>query len=136
MGARRPSEMSLAGVAAGGRPVVSAQFYTFPPKSTVSRSPASSGLVPFLNVTDVSQAFAVFPEVETEIDNSAMFKVEGHLTGEAMGTAARRDEGWILMIPMEKEGETFTSGKRSDMLKWLAGELVPRSFSPLACAKS
>jgi len=70
----------------------------------------------------------VFPEVETEIDHSAMFKVEGHLTGEAMGTAARRDEGWILMIPMEREGETFTSGKRSDMLKWLAGKLRRLSF--------
>ena len=133
MGARRPSEMSLAGQAAGGggRPVVSAQFYTSPPKLTISKSPASSGLVPFLTVTDVSQAFAVFPEVETEIDHSAMFKVEGHLTGEAMGTAARRDEGWILMIPMEKDGETFTSGKRSDMLRWLAGEFAFR-FSSLS----
>lgn len=124
MGPGRGSEMSLASVA-GGRPVVSAQFYTVPPKSTLSRSPASSGQVPFLTVTDVSQAFAVYPEVETEIDNSAMFKVEGHLAGEAMGPSSRRDEGWILMIPMEKEGELFTAGKRSDMLRWLAGESRP-----------
>lgn len=113
--------MSLASTA-GGRPVISAQFYTTPPKATLSRSPASSGLVPFLTVTDVTQAFAVFPEVETEIDNSAMFKLEGHLSGEAMGPSARRDEGWILMIPVEKERESdgFVPGKRADMLKWLA----------------
>lgn len=110
----------------GNIPTVSAQFYRQPPKPAGSRSSASApgADLPFLTVTDVSQAFAVFPEVETEIENSAMFKLEAHLSGEGVGGAAsRRDEGWVLMIPMEKnaDSDVLVAGKRADMLKWLVG---------------
>lgn len=106
--------------------VVSAQFYRQPPlkqSSSSARSSVAPPAAPFLTITDVFQALAVFPEVEREVENSAMFKIEGRLSGEGLGRV-RRDEGWVLMIPMKEEdnGEGLSPAKRGDMLKWLAGQ--------------
>lgn len=104
-------------------PYISAQFFKTPPNNRSSKA-SPQPQMPFLTITDVTQAFAVFPEVEAEVENSAMLKLEGKLMGEGLGSA-RRDEGWTLMIPVEQQGEGFVPGKRADMLRWLVGQSQP-----------
>lgn len=129
-----PGETSPTGRNGTARPVVSAQFFQTPPNNRNSKA-APQPQLPFLTITDVTQAFAVFPEVEAEVENSAMLKLEGKLAGEGLG-AARRDDGWTLMIPMEQQDESFVPAKRNDMIRWLVGQSSSFSLSPLLRSES
>lgn len=74
---------------------------------------------PLLTMTNVSQAFAVYPERPELISRSTLMKVEGLLGDEEMGMSMRRREGWLLVMP---ESETGV-GQASEMLKWIIGAM-------------
>ncbi|WVN89606.1 uncharacterized protein L203_104833 [Cryptococcus depauperatus CBS 7841] len=59
-----------------------------------------SSTTPVLTMTNVSQAYAVFPEQLGVISSSNLFKVVGHITGEIVTIETRlRDSGWALLMP-------------------------------------
>lgn len=69
-------------------------------------------------MTDVSQAFAVYPERPELISRSTLVKVEGLLGDEDTAAGMRGREGWLLVMP-ELEGGL---GQAAEMLKWVVGK--------------
>lgn len=74
---------------------------------------------PILTMTNVTQAFAVYPERPELISRSTLIKVEGLLGSEDTAAAMRSREGWLLIMP-ELEGGLAPS---AEMLKWVVGEI-------------
>lgn len=133
----------------GGRllsnvPVVKASFYLAPPlgspgagansssagrRTSISQQAAAAAAPPakpVLVLSDLHQAYAVFPETPAAVDASGMFKLEGALAGEAVGASGRkRDEGWCLLIPGDKRGDEWVGGGKLDMIRWLTGASRP-----------
>lgn len=126
------------------QPTVKAQFYLAPPgmpipttaatrRTSLSTSQSSSAIAPpatsdkpILTLTDLHQAYAVFPETAFAVETSGMFKLEGAMRGDVLGRAGqKRAEGWCLMIPVERRGEEWVSGGKHEMLRWLAGQSFP-----------
>lgn len=71
-----------------------------------------------LSVSDVSQAFAVYPERPELINRSTLVKVEGTIGDEEMGGGMRSREGWVLVMPEFEPG----GAQASEMLRWITGE--------------
>jgi len=74
---------------------------------------------PLLTVTDVTQAFSVYPDRVELINLSTLIKVEGRLGEQDYADAMRGREGWMFMMP-EVEGDKLPP---IEMLKWVIGEL-------------
>ncbi|KAF7424192.1 hypothetical protein PC9H_009495 [Pleurotus ostreatus] len=68
-----------------------------------------------LTFSDVTQAFAVYPERPELISRSTLIKMEGTFGDDEAAQAMKLREGWILMMP-ELEGGLSQS---SEMLKWI-----------------
>lgn len=128
-------------------PVVKASFYLAPPgtphpaaaaSSLASRRTSTSQAQqaplptqPVLVISDLHQAYAVFPETPAAVDASGMFKLEGAMRGDAVGASGRkREEGWCLLIPGDKRGEEWVGGGKREMIHWLTGA----SLRAEACA--
>lgn len=75
---------------------------------------------PLLTVTDVTQAFSVYPDRVELINISTLIKVEGRLGDQDYADAMKGREGWMFMMP-EAEGEKLPP---IEMLKWVIGEPV------------
>lgn len=73
---------------------------------------------PLLTVTDVTQAFGVYPDRVELINLSTLIKVEGRLGNQEYADGMRGREGWMFIMP-EVEGETKPP---MEMLKWVVGE--------------
>ena len=79
---------------------------------------------PLLTVTDVTQAFAVYPERPELIPRSTLIKVEGTFGDEDMAMTMKSREGWILIMPsLEHLGPT--GNHSAEMLKWVIGVSSP-----------
>jgi hypothetical protein len=139
-------------------PVVKASFYLTPPGTTSTATVAASSAAsrqsslsqaqqrpqlptqPVLVISDLHQAYAVFPETPAAVDASGMFKLEGAMRGDAVGASGRkREEGWCLLIPGDKRGDEWVSGGKHEMIRWLTGtalakERVTLSPCPMPCA--
>ena len=97
-----------------------------PERANISLYPAPRGKdkkKPLLTFDAVTQAFAVYPERPKLISSSTLLKLEGTYGNDEMCANMRNREGWMLMMP-DLEGARTVSG---EMLKWLIGELAPRS---------
>ncbi|KAJ8072371.1 hypothetical protein PM082_015930 [Marasmius tenuissimus] len=70
---------------------------------------------PVLTMTDVAQAFAVYPERPELITRSTLIKLEGSLGAEEMAGGMRGREGWLLVMP-QLEGSLSPA---AEMLKWV-----------------
>ena len=81
---------------------------------------------PILTVSDVSQAFAVYPERPDLITRSTLVKIEGRLGREEGAGAVKGTEAWVLLMPEVESGQT--AGPRK-MLEWVVGELHLLKFS-------
>ncbi|SJL09702.1 uncharacterized protein ARMOST_13083 [Armillaria ostoyae] len=68
-----------------------------------------------LTMTDITQAFAVYPERPELISRSTLIKVEGHIGIEDTAAGMRNREGWVLVMP-ELEPEM---SQATEMLKWV-----------------
>lgn len=117
-------------------PVVKASFYLVPPgtasptgapssaagrRASLSQQPPAP-TQPVLVISDLHQAYAVFPESPAAVDASGMFKLEGAMRGDAVGASGRkREEGWCLLIPGDKRGDDWVSGGKHEMIRWLTG---------------
>lgn len=71
-----------------------------------------------LTITNMTQAFAVYPERPELISRSTLIKVEGSIGDEETAASMKSREGWILIMP-ELEGGL---GQAAEMLKWVVGE--------------
>ncbi|KAK0469710.1 uncharacterized protein EV420DRAFT_1661127, partial [Desarmillaria tabescens] len=69
----------------------------------------------FLTMTDITQAFAVYPERPELISRSTLIKVEGRIGMEDTAGGMRNREGWVLVMP-ELEPEM---SQATEMLKWV-----------------
>lgn len=72
---------------------------------------------PLLTMTNVTQAFAVYPERPELIPRSTLMKLEGLLGDEEIAGCMRNREGWLLVMPELEGGNT----RASEMLRWLIG---------------
>lgn len=70
-----------------------------------------------LTMTQVTQAFAVYPERPELISKSTLLKIEGLMGDEDGAGAMKSREGWLLVLP-ELEPNTNPS---TEMLKWIIG---------------
>ncbi|KAL0574993.1 hypothetical protein V5O48_006981 [Marasmius crinis-equi] len=73
-----------------------------------------------LTLTDVTQAFAVYPERPELITRSTLIKLEGTMGAEDLAGGMRGREGWLLIMP-QLEGNLSPA---AEMLKWV---IVDRS---------
>lgn len=77
---------------------------------------------PKYTLTNVTQAFAVYPERPEIIQSSTLFKIEGSVQDEEIkpNEHARRpaQDGYLLVMP---EAEPTRPGS-TEMLKWLVGQ--------------
>lgn len=74
---------------------------------------------PLLTMTDVSQAFAVYPERPELITRSTLIKLEGTLGTEDLAVGMKGHEGWLLVMP-QLESDLSPA---AEMLKWVIGTL-------------
>jgi CCR4-NOT transcriptional complex subunit CAF120 len=82
---------------------------------------------PLLTLTDISQAFAVYPERPELIPRSTLIKVEGTFGDEDLAQSMKSREGWVLVMPlMEHLGPT--GNQSTEMLKWVVGESSCRAL--------
>ncbi|KAJ2922558.1 hypothetical protein H1R20_g14542, partial [Candolleomyces eurysporus] len=73
---------------------------------------------PLLTMTNVSQAFAVYPERPELIPRSSLIKLEGTFGDEELAMSMKSREGWILIMPsMEQLNQQSTQS--NEMLKWV-----------------
>lgn len=72
---------------------------------------------PVLTITNIRQAFAVYPERPELISRSTLMKLEGSIGEEETAAAMRGREGWLLVMPELESGNT----QASEMLKWMIG---------------
>jgi CCR4-NOT transcriptional complex subunit CAF120 len=79
---------------------------------------------PVLTMTNVRQAFAVYPERPELIQKSTLMKIEGLLGDEETAGTMKGLEGWMLVMPELEGGNT----QGTEMLKWLIGEFVGGSM--------
>ncbi|THV07320.1 hypothetical protein K435DRAFT_959906 [Dendrothele bispora CBS 962.96] len=70
---------------------------------------------PILTMSDVTQAFAVYPERPELIQRSTLIKVEGTMGEEEIAGSMRTREGWLLVMP-QLEGNLSPA---AEMLKWV-----------------
>lgn len=84
---------------------------------------------PFLTVTDVTQAFSVYPDRVELINLSTLIKVEGRLGEQDYADSMKGREGWMFMMP-EVEGDKLPP---IEMLKWVIGE--PRRICGMIYSK-
>ena len=70
-----------------------------------------------LSISDVTQAFAVYPERPELINRSTLMKLEGTIGEEEVAQQMRGKEGWLLIMPELEEG----MGTAVEMLKWIVG---------------
>ncbi|KIY43964.1 hypothetical protein FISHEDRAFT_8564, partial [Fistulina hepatica ATCC 64428] len=73
---------------------------------------------PLLTISDVSQAFAVYPERPDLVTMSTLIKIEGLLGDEEMAAGMRRREGWVLLMPEMDPDVNITQLK--EMLRWIS----------------
>jgi CCR4-NOT transcriptional complex subunit CAF120 len=73
---------------------------------------------PVLSMSNVTQAFAVYPERADLISRSTLIKVEGLLGGEPTTGVMSNREGWLLIMPELESG----FGQSAEMLKWIIGD--------------
>lgn len=101
---------------APSKPVI--MIYTSP-------KPKDRKKAPILTISDVSQAFAVYPERPELISKSTLMKIEGLLDDGEMAGLWKGREGWIFIMP---EGDGSKSqpkvagqggGQVAEMLKWM-----------------
>jgi CCR4-NOT transcriptional complex subunit CAF120 len=72
---------------------------------------------PLLTMSDVTQAFAVYPERPELINRSTLVKLEGLIGEEEVAHAMKGREGWLLVMP-DLEDRTATT---TEMLRWIVG---------------
>ncbi|KAF6759942.1 hypothetical protein DFP72DRAFT_121002 [Ephemerocybe angulata] len=73
---------------------------------------------PLLTITDVSQAFSVYPERPDLIPRSPLIKVEGTFGPEETAMSMKSREGWALIMPlMDHLGPNVNQS--AEMLKWV-----------------
>jgi CCR4-NOT transcriptional complex subunit CAF120 len=72
---------------------------------------------PLLTMSDISQAFAVYPERPELISRSTLIKVEGFFGGEDTAAGMKNREGWLLVMPELEGGLSQTA----EMLRWVTG---------------
>ncbi|RXK40642.1 hypothetical protein M231_02099 [Tremella mesenterica] len=78
-------------------------------------------LTSVLTITNVTQAYAVFPERLEVMSQSNLMKVVGHIYGELVTVETRlRDSGWALIIP-EPVAESSTASPLANMMRWVTG---------------
>ncbi|KAF8339564.1 uncharacterized protein EI90DRAFT_2253521 [Cantharellus anzutake] len=70
---------------------------------------------PLLTITDVTYAFAVYPERVDLISMSTLIKIEGMIGPQDAANTMKNREGWLLIMP-EFESDTPPP---LEMLKWL-----------------
>ena len=95
-----------------------ASFYT-------EQRTAKNKLTPaVLTITNVSQAYAVFPERLEVMVQSNLMKVVGRVSGELVTIENRlRDSGWALIMPETPEpGSAPTISPLGNMMRWVTGE--------------
>lgn len=80
---------------------------------------------PFLNLRDVTQAFAVYPERPELINKSTLMKIEGTIGDEEVAMAMRKQEGWILIMPELETGVP----QANETIRWLIGTVVSYSIA-------
>jgi CCR4-NOT transcriptional complex subunit CAF120 len=77
---------------------------------------------PKYTLTNVTQAFAVYPERPEIIQNSTLFKIEGRIQQEEIRPNERQrrptQDSFLLVMP---EAESSRPGS-TEMLKWLVGQ--------------
>lgn len=96
---------------AGGQTVKPAQIQLFTSARPRDRKQ------PALTLTNVTQAFAVYPERPELISRSTLVKMEGLIGDEELAGEWASKEGWLLMMP-ELDGNKLGS---MEMLKWIVG---------------
>ncbi|KAA1467641.1 hypothetical protein DENSPDRAFT_877486 [Dentipellis sp. KUC8613] len=70
---------------------------------------------PFLTFSDVTQAFAVYPERPELISRSTLIKIEGAIGDEEVAGGMKGRQGWVLIMPELEHGVT----QAKEMLKWV-----------------
>jgi len=73
-----------------------------------------------LTMTQVTQAFAVYPERPELISRSTLIKVEGLIGDEHTAGGMRGREGWMLILPEIDSGSNPTI----EMLRWIIGQSI------------
>jgi len=72
---------------------------------------------PILTISDVTHAFAVYPERVDLINMSTLIKIEGLIGTQDAGNEMKNREGWLLIM-LELEQEKVAP---MEMLKWIVG---------------
>jgi CCR4-NOT transcriptional complex subunit CAF120 len=72
---------------------------------------------PLLTMSDVTQAYAVYPERPELVRLSTLIKLQGLYGKNSLARGMMRKEGWLLVMP-ELEG---SFGQTEEMLKWIIG---------------
>ncbi|ORX41110.1 hypothetical protein BD324DRAFT_42831 [Kockovaella imperatae] len=82
---------------------------------------------PVLTITNVSQAYAVFPERLEVMSQSNLMKVVGRINGDLVTIEGRlRDSGWALIMPEAPDAVSGSPSQSSasplsDMMRWVTG---------------
>ncbi|WWC65133.1 uncharacterized protein I303_107747 [Kwoniella dejecticola CBS 10117] len=106
--------------------VAMATFYNEPRTAKNKTS-----VTPVLTITNVTQAYAVFPERLEVMTQSNLFKVVGRVSGEMVTAEGRlRDSGWALLMPESLDasagdkphhGQPANVSPLANMMKWVTG---------------
>jgi CCR4-NOT transcriptional complex subunit CAF120 len=81
----------------------------------------------YLTLTQVTQAFAVYPERPELIPRSTLMKIEGLMGDEQAAGGMRSREGWWLVMPDMESGINVSA----ELLRWILGEHHSISASPV-----
>lgn len=98
-----------------------ASFYAEPRTAKNRTTPA------LLTLSNVTQAYAVFPERLEVMAQSNLMKAVGRIGGDMVTIEGRlRDSGWVLIMPEGVEGEDGVKGAKgptplANMMKWVTG---------------
>jgi CCR4-NOT transcriptional complex subunit CAF120 len=100
---------------------------SLPFKSIIALYPSSKPKdkkKPLLTMSDVTQAFAVYPERPELINRSMLLKLEGLIGEEEMANVMKGREGWLLVMP-ELEDRAATT---TEMLRYIVGGYLSCQF--------
>jgi CCR4-NOT transcriptional complex subunit CAF120 len=75
-----------------------------------------------LSMTQVTQAFAVYPERPELITLSTLMKLEGKMGDENTAGGMRSREGWLLVMPEIEAGSNLNPVMET--LKWIMGQFI------------
>ena len=80
-----------------------------------------------LTLTQVTQAFAVYPERPELIPRSSLMKIEGLMGDEQAAGGMRCREGWWLVMPDIEPGVNMSP----ELLRWVVGSCRSSPASPV-----